>query len=304
MKIPYFPGCTLYNKARALDGSTRASLAALGVELAELPRWTCCGTVYPLDRENYMGMVAAARILACAAGEGEDRLLTVCSFCYNVLKRVNYEMQHNPEARQKLNNNLEEKYGGEVRVIHPLEICKEYVGFDTIRTRAGRKLKGLKVACYYGCLLVRPAPEIGLDDPENPTIMEGLVIALGAEAVEYPYKTTCCGSYQVLHEDILVKQRIRDILDSAVARGAEAIITSCPLCQFNLDRQQEKTAEQDADFRPVPILYFTQLLGVALELPWDNLGLELHYIDPRPLLLGTFPGNPVEKSRKQPGGSE
>ncbi|SHJ05135.1 CoB--CoM heterodisulfide reductase iron-sulfur subunit B family protein [Desulfofundulus thermosubterraneus] len=289
MKIPYFPGCTLYNKARGLDNSTRASLAALGVELAELPQWTCCGTVFPLARDNYMGMVAAARILAGVAGEGEDRLLTVCSFCYNVLKRVNYEMQHNLEARQKLNDYLEENYGGEIQVVHPLEICKEDVGFNAIQAKTSRNLKGLKVACYYGCMLVRPALEMGFDDPENPTIMEEMVAALGAEVVEYPHKTTCCGSYQVLHENDLVRQRVRDILNSAVAKGAEAIITSCPLCQFNLDWLQEKILELNTGFRQIPVLYFTQLLGVALELPRESLGLEQHYVDPRPLLLGAMP---------------
>ncbi len=286
MRVPYFPGCTLHSKAKGLDYSTRASLAALGVELTELSHWTCCGTVFPLAQDNYIGMVAAARILANAAKEEGGRLVTVCSFCYNVLKRVNYVIQNNSEARQKLNDYLEENYTGEIQPVHPLEICKEHVGFNVIRNKAARSLKGLKVACYYGCMLVRPAAEMNFDDPENPTIMEGLVTALGAEVVEYPNKITCCGSYQVLHDNALVMQRVEDILNSAITKGAEAIITSCPLCQFNLDWLQEKILQKNAGFRQIPVLYFTQLLGLALELPQESLGLDQHYVDPRPLLVG------------------
>lgn len=286
MRMTYFPGCTLYNKARELDNTTRASLAALGIELNELPEWTCCGTVFPLARDNYMGMVAAARILANASKEEGCRLVTVCSLCYNVLKRVNQVIKNNLEARKKLNDFLEENYTGETLIVHPLEICRDNVGFDVIKEKITRSLKGLKVACYYGCALVRPASEMNFDDPENPGIMDDLVRALGAETVEHPNKTTCCGSYQVLHDDSLVMQRVRDILGSAADRGAQAIVTSCPLCQSNLDRLQEKILQEDACFRLIPVLYFTQLLVAALEIPRESLGLEQHCVDPGPLFQG------------------
>lgn len=286
MRIPYFPGCTLYTRAKGLDNSTRASLTALGVELVELPQWTCCGTVFPLAQDNYIGMVAAARILANAARAGDGRLVTVCSFCYNVLKRVNYAIQNNPEAKDKLNDYLEENYAGETRLVHPLEILRDEVGFAALQSKAPGKLKGLKVACYYGCMLVRPASEMGFGDPENPLVMEEMVSALGAGPVDFSAKTKCCGSYQLLSTSDLVMTRVRELLNSATVQGAEVIITSCPLCQFNLDRMQEKIAWEDAGFSPIPVLYFTQLLGAALELPAENLGLEQHYVDPRPVLLG------------------
>ncbi|WP_027717883.1 CoB--CoM heterodisulfide reductase iron-sulfur subunit B family protein [Desulfovirgula thermocuniculi] len=284
MEMPYFPGCTLYRKAENLDASTRSSLAALGVKLIELPRWTCCGAVVPLARDNYMGMVAAARILADAAKMGKT-LATVCSFCYNVLKQVNYVMQRDPEARQKLNNYLEEGYRGEVRVIHALEICRQNPSLRAAKDRGSGYLRGLKVACYYGCTLLRPAA-VALDDAENPAVMEEMVAVLGAEAVAYPLRTACCGSYQVLHEGALVAQKVREIIASASAAGAEVIITSCPLCQFNLDWWQERFSREDGGFRPVPVLYFTQLLGMALGVPPGDLGLERHLVDPRPLLSG------------------
>lgn len=286
MSIPYFPGCTLYVKARGLDYSTRATLAALGLELAELPEWTCCGTVFPLAQDNYMGMVASARILANAAREGDGRLVTVCSFCYNVLKRVNFAIKNSDEARIKLNEYLEKNYHGELSVVHPLELLRDDIGFNSLRNRVSGKLKGMKLACYYGCTLSRPAEEMGFGDPENPTIMEEFVEALGAEPVDFPYKTKCCGSYQVLNNYELVAGRAKQILKAASVRDSQAIITSCPLCQFNLDRLQDGFAGEEGSFFKIPVLYFTQLLGVALEIPEYELGLDTHFVDSKLLLQG------------------
>ncbi|SFH02535.1 heterodisulfide reductase subunit B [Desulfotomaculum arcticum] len=274
MKIPYFPGCTLYNKASRLDNSTRASLAALGVELVELPQWTCCGAVFPLAGDNYMEMVAPARILADAAKEG-DRLATVCSFCFNILKRVNHTMQNDTVVREKLNNYLETDYQGEVRVQHPLQILKNDIGIDIIKGKIVRNLTGLKVACYYGCMLVRPFAELDLDNPENPMIMDELFISLGAEVIDHPNKTTCCGSYQVLNNECLTTNRGLDIIKGAAANGADIIVTTCPLCQFNLDRSQQKAKANENSYRKIPIIYFTELLGTALDLPVNSEFIKL-----------------------------
>lgn len=274
MKMPYYPGCTLSSKAKALDNSTRGSMAVLGIELTELPRWTCCGTTFPLAQDNYMGMVAAARILASTAGEGGRELVTICSFCYNVLKRVNHIIRYNSEARQKLNAYLEEDYDGEVSLVHPLEICKNHLGFDVISGMVRRRLTGLKVACYYGCMLVRPASEMEFDAPDNPNIMEGLVAALGAEAVNFPQRIACCGSYQVLRDNALVMARVRDIIGNAAMSGAEVVVTSCPLCQFNLDWTQDKILSENSGYRKIPVIYFTQLLGLALDLPREDTSLD------------------------------
>lgn len=272
MSIPYFPGCTLHVKAKALDDSTRAALAALGLKLSGLPEWTCCGTVFPLARNNYIGMVASARILANAAKQGDGRLVTVCSFCYHVLKRTNHAVRNSDEARTKLNEYLEEDYDGQLRVLHPLELLREEVGFGALRHRAGAGLKGTRVACYYGCMLSRPAAEMDFGDPEDPAVMEEFVAALGGEPVDFPWNTKCCGSYQVLNEQELVGGRVKDIFQAATAGGAQVIITSCPLCQYNLEAHSE--AENHSG---VPVLYFTQLLGIALEIPIDKLGLAGRY---------------------------
>jgi heterodisulfide reductase subunit B len=279
MSIPYFPGCTLHVKAKDLDDSTRAALAALGLELTELPEWTCCGAVFPLAQDNYMGMVAAARILANAAKLGDGRLVTVCSFCYHVLKRVNFAFRNRTEARNKLNEYLEEHYNGEVTLLHPLELIRDDVGFDVLQDRVYRRLKGLKVACYYGCTLSRPAEEMGFGEPENPTIMEELVAALGAEPVGFSWKTKCCGSYQVLNNAALAADRAQAVLEAASRQGAHVIITSCPLCRYNLERLPVGAAGKGESEARLPVLYFTQLLGIALQLPATTLGLDSHYLD-------------------------
>lgn len=205
-------------------------------------------------------------------------MVTICSFCYNVMKRVNHIIRYNSQARQKLNAYLEEDYNGEVSIVHPLEICKNHLGFDAISGMVRRRLTGLKVACYYGCMLVRPASEMEFDAPDNPTIMEGLVAALGAEAVNYPQRTACCGSYQVLRDNALVMERVRDIIDNAVSRGAEVVVTSCPLCQFNLDWMQDTILRENRGYRKIPVTYFTQLLGLALDLPLEDTGVDIKNI--------------------------
>jgi len=283
MQILYFPGCTLSTKAKGLDITTREALAALGVHLCELPRWTCCGTVFPLAQDNYIQMVAAARLLATSASLGENRLVTVCSFCYHVLKRVNHAIKNNREAKEKINNYLEENYSGEVQPVHPLEIIRNDYGFNRLREKLGDSLKGLRVACYYGCMLVRPPGEMNFGNPDNPTIMEEFIAALGGVPVDFASKTKCCGSYQILNTPDLVANRTKEILASAAASGAQAIITSCPLCQFNLDRQQEKVADKK-NFRQIPVLYFTQLLAAVFKVPLDKMGIEEHYVDPRAVL--------------------
>ncbi len=284
MSIPYFPGCTLHTKARGLDSSTRESLAALGLELTELPEWTCCGTVFPLARDNYMGMVGAARILANAAKQGDGRLVTVCAFCFNVLKRVNYAMQNDRETRQKLNDYLEEDYAGETKILHPLEIIRDELGFEALKDKAGGKLKGMKVACYYGCMLTRPAEEMAFGDSESPAVMDEMARAIGLDPVLFPQKTKCCGSYQLLKTQELVLAKAREIIEAARQRGARTVVTSCPLCQFNLDWMQESIAREDGGFVKMPVLYFTQLLGLALGVPVEKLGFDQHYVDPAVLL--------------------
>jgi heterodisulfide reductase subunit B len=165
-----------------------------------------------------------------------------------------------------------------------LEVLRDDLGFDALQERVTSPLDGLRVAPYYGCLLLRPQDEIGLDDPDEPTILHSMLSSLGCEVVDFAYKTECCGSYLTVSAADTVEELTHAILDSALSEGAELLVTSCPLCQFNLDYRQEGIARKHSGFSPLPILYFTQLLGIALGLNSTEYGFEEHYVDPRPLL--------------------
>lgn len=282
--IPYFPGCTLKQKAAGFDRSAREVMAALGVELAELKSWNCCGATFPLSTENLLELTGPTRILAAARTEG-PALAVACATCYNVLKRTNLVLQSDEEKREKIGFFIESDYAGDVEVLHLIELLQREGGPARLQQAVQRPLTGLRVAAYYGCLLLRPADEVGFDDPEHPILLDGLIAATGATPVAYPHRGECCGGYlAVSSEEAAVAASYR-VLEAAVAAGADLVVTSCPLCQFNLDRRQAAMAQAHAGFRALPVLYFTQLLGLALGSDGAGYLLDRHYVDPRPLLI-------------------
>jgi heterodisulfide reductase subunit B len=286
MKVSYYPGCTLKSNAKNFEDSTLCALRELGIDVQELPRWNCCGTVYSLTTDDLMRHLASVRNLIRVKEEGADSVMTLCAMCYNTLKRVNERIKADPESLQKIHKFMDEEkiaYQGDVKVRHLLELLKEDVKFETIGQKVQKPLGGLRVASYYGCLLVRPK-EIGLDEMENPTILDDLAVVLGAEAIDFPYKTECCGAYQTVDKPEIVADRTYQILTAAQSRGAEIVSVSCPLCAFNLDHRQKETAKKYSGFKSIPILYFTQLLAIAMGCREKDLRLDLHYVNPGPLL--------------------
>ncbi len=284
MGIPYYPGCTLSTKAKNYDRSGRAVAAALGMELVELPEWQCCGATFPLATDNSLALIAPTRILYQAEQAGEQ-VATLCAICYHVLKRTQTTLKRDVDMRERIGWFTEQEYQGRVEVVHLLGLLRDSLGWAALQERVTRPLKGLRVAPYYGCLLLRPYAEIGLDDPEAPTIMHDLLRALGAEVVDFPYSIECCGSYLTVKEPQISTALSQDIVASARQHGAQAVITACPLCQFNLDYPQRET-EYGRTGDEIPVLYFTQLMAVALGLPPEDWGLEGHYVDFRPLVDG------------------
>jgi len=286
MKISYYPGCTLKANAKNFEDSTLCSLAKLGIEVAELPRWNCCGTVYSLATDDLIHHVAPVRNLIFSKEAKADALLTLCAMCYNTLKRANERVKKNAEDRDNINRFMDAEglaYEGDVKVLHLLELLRDVITFENVAKKAVRPLTGLKVASYYGCLLVRPK-EIGLDNVENPQVLENLMTALGAQSLDFPYKTECCGAYQTVDNPGIVAERTYKILSSARGRGADVVAVSCPLCAFNLDNRQRETSDLYPDFKKMPILYFSQLLGIALGCPEEALRFDLHDVDPKPVL--------------------
>jgi heterodisulfide reductase subunit B len=283
MNYPYFPGCTLYTKGKSFDEAGKRAGEKLGFTLAELPYWTCCGASFPLAEDYDMALASPTRVLSRARKEGE-KVVTLCAVCHNVLKRTNHVMKTNETRRVKVTDFIQEPYEGDLDVIHYLEVLRDDVGFESLKSKVVKPLQGLKVAPFYGCLLLRPKAEMQMDDPDNPRIFEDLLRALGAEPVDFPMKTECCGAFQVVHSDDMATRCSREIIESAKRRGAELLVTACPLCQFNLEDRQAEMAAAEQGFKGLPVLYFTQLLALALGDSSETLDVTKHHTDPRPVL--------------------
>ena len=284
MGTPYFPGCTLSTKAKNFDQSGRAVAEALGLPLDELPDWQCCGATFPLAVDNTMALVAPARILIQAEQIHADKVTTLCAICYNVLKRTETTLRKHPEQLDRINwfvstdeTTAGQTYSGKVQVTHFLQQLRDDLGWKALGEKVTQPLKGLKIAPYYGCLLLRPPAEIGLDDPDAPIILADLITALGAEPVDWPFKGECCGSYLAVNKPEVPTALSGTIVESAAKHGAQAIVTACPLCQYNLDVKQKGLS------RGVPVVYFTQLVAVALGLGDEARALDGHYVNPAPL---------------------
>ncbi len=256
MKYTYYPGCTLRTKAKDLDAYARKSALALGFELEEVSEWQCCGGVYPLGSDEIATKLSSVRVLNEAKEKGQD-LVTLCSACHHVIKRVNDDMKNVLDIQTRANNymKLAEPYKGETNVLHFLEVLRDRVGFDNLKKMVTNPLTGKKIGAYYGCLLLRPNDILAFDNPENPTIIEDFIKAIGATPVVYPYRNECCGGYISLKEKDMAKSMCDTIVESAKGFGAEMLITACPLCMYNLNKNS---------VGDMPVYYFTELLAEAL----------------------------------------
>jgi heterodisulfide reductase subunit B2 len=266
MKLRYYPGCTLKTKAANLELAALASLRALGLECEELERWNCCGAVFSLSTDDLIHHVAPVRNLIRAKEAGADAVVTLCSQCYNTLARANRLVQTDEEKRKTLNLFMDEEidYAGEVKVLHFLELLRDEVGWERLRQKVKVPLTGLRAAPFYGCALVRPE-EVSLLEPGG-RILEELLEALGATVVDFPASTECCGAYQVIANPAAASTRAATVLAAAGRAGAETMVLSCPLCEYNLGGRQEEVRAAVPGTPAISTVYFTQLLAIALGL--------------------------------------
>ncbi len=254
MKVSYFPGCTLKTKAKDLDLYARKCAEVLGVTLEEIENWQCCGGAFTTSTDEIATKLSSVRALKEAKDKNQP-LVTVCSACHNVIKQTNNAMQTNQTFASRVNNYMAENpYQGETEVLHYLELLRDKVGFETLKEKVVKPLTGKKVACYYGCLLLRPGKVMAMDDVENPTIMENMIKALGGEPIVFAYRNECCGGYIAMEDKASAKAKSQKIMQNAKDKGAEVIVTACPLCMYNLNKN-------GAD---IPVIYFTDLLAEAL----------------------------------------
>jgi len=284
MKLAYYPGCTLKTKAANLEEAAMASLRSLCVEFTELDRWNCCGAVFNLADDDLIHHVAPVRNLVRVAEGDFDTVVTICSQCYNTLARANIVMRTDEEKRDTINRFMDEEpdYTGNVDVLHYLAVLRDHVGWDALRAAVKVPLDGLKVAAFYGCTLVRPE-EVSIDGP-HPELLEQFVRALGAEPVPFAAATECCGSYQMLAHPEAGMERAGKVIAAANRASADALILSCPMCEYNLGTRQGQIVDHVGGLDEGPTFYSTQLRAVARGLEPELWRLDLNGAAARQLL--------------------
>jgi heterodisulfide reductase subunit B len=279
MEYLYYPGCSLESAGRQYGESLRAVFRVLGVGLKELEDWNCCGATMYMSISETTSLAISARNLALASQNGGRDLIAPCSACYTVLLKTNRFLRETPELKEKVDRLLGEaglSYQLDVGVRHPLDVLVNDVGIEAVAAAVKRRLEGVSFASYYGCQIVRP--ERGFDDSEFPSTMDRLFERLGARSVDFPLKTRCCGGMLMTTFPDVCLALVRDLLECAVENGADCIITTCPMCQVNVEAYQKGVNKKFATAFDIPVLFFTQLLGLALGCSERELGLQRNLV--------------------------
>ncbi len=281
MTYAFFPGCSLDGAAKDFRSSTLAVASKLGLDLPELKDWICCGSTAAHSSDPLLADALPAKSLSAAGGA---TVAVACAACYSRLKTANHHIVADAALRARVAQVVGRDYDGQTQVLHLLEILVRDVGLARVAAAIRRPLAGLKVACYYGCLLARPPEITGFDDPENPTLMDRLLETAGATPIEWPHKTECCGAGFSITDPGIVLELSNRILLMAQAAGADCIATACPLCQLNLDMRQKDIEARSGRRYNLPVFYFTQLLGLAMGCRADELSLGSLVVEPKALL--------------------
>lgn len=276
MKLAYYPGCSLESTAREYDRSSRAVCRELGVSLEEIRDWNCCGSTSAHNLNHLLAAALAARNIALAQKAVLD-VVVPCAACFARLRKADYLLRQGGGIKEELEDLVEFKYTGQVAVISLLEAIAGRVGLERIREKVTRPLKGLKLVCYYGCLMVRPPEVRGFDRVEHPEMLDRLMEALGADVRQWSYKTECCGAGLSLTKSGVVEGLVERLTAAARAAGAKALVTACPLCQSNLEMRQNGADR-------LPSFYFTELMGVAMGLQEAGKWLAMHLNSPKQLI--------------------
>jgi heterodisulfide reductase subunit B len=271
MKYSYFPGCSLETVAKSYDISARITAKKLGMELVELEDWNCCGATAYFHIDEILAHTLCARNLAMAERAGLD-VVVPCSACYKNMQETSSQLKKDAELREHINLALNEdglEFSGRARVRHLVDVFTEDVGLQDMRKHVVNPLKGVRVAPYYGCQMLRP--NMGRENIERPEFLENLISATGAEAVDYPLKTACCGGSLIATKNPIALGMVKNLLKCAVDKSADFIATTCPLCQLNLECYQKQVNRKYGTDFSIPVLYFTQVLGLALGIPKGDL---------------------------------
>jgi len=283
MKLGYYPGCSLTGTAKEFDYSLKEVFKVLKVNLDELDDWSCCGASSAHVTSHLLSVALPARNLVLARKQGYDDLLAPCAACYSRLVASQRELKLDERVRTKVEDLIEDKVVHNLKIYNLIQIFKE-IGLPKIKEAKVFDISGIKAACYYGCLMVRPNEIANPDDMENPLDMEEIIHAAGGKSVQWNYKVECCGAgHSIAHTDI-VEKLSKNIIDDASRHFADVIVVACPMCHSNLDMRQKNIIDHFPGHKVVPILYLSQLLGLAFGIDGKSLGLGQHYINTDALL--------------------
>lgn len=278
--VAYYPGCSLHSTAPELNTSTKAVCQALGLKLIEPEGWVCCGSSAAHRSDHEAALRLPMENLSLIEQSGFGEVTMPCAACFSRHKTAQYEIRHDEEHKAEADKAVGYVYEDTVRVSTTIDAILEHVGLEQVTAGVQQPLKGLRVVCYYGCLLTRPPEVTEAEHPENPVNMDKLVAALGTEVLDWSYKTVCCGATHSLTRPDIVLKLSGNLIAHAREAGAEAMVIACPLCHTNLDARQFQMKLDEA----MPVLYFTQLMALAFGLPQKAAALDKNLIDPRPLL--------------------
>ncbi len=279
MRYAYYPGCSLHSTAKEYDYSLRAVCARLGIELVEIKGWFCCGSSPAHSVSSLLALALPLGNLMLVPKMGLQEVVVPCLACFSRFKSALYNLENEPKLREEMEQVLKESWSDSVKVYHPLQLLSEESQLANISSLVKRELAGLKVVCYYGCLLTRPPKVTQFDTCEYPESMDRVLRALGITTLDWSYKTDCCGgSFALTRTDIVLKLSY-DILEGAKSVGADVIAVACPLCHTNLDTRQEEIERTYGTEYKLPILYFTQLMGISFGLSPRELLLEKHFVN-------------------------
>lgn len=279
MKIGYYPGCSLSGTGKEYDLSIRKILEKLDIELDELNDWSCCGATSAHATNHFLSIGLSAQNLFQAQKQNLSELFAPCAACYNRMVVANHEFNRKTETAKRLSELNKANLDGTINILNIIQLLQK-AGLDNISAKTKMNMKGIKAACYYGCLLVRPFNITKFDDAEQPTSMEKIISAVGAEPVDWNYKVECCGgAHSIAHKEIVVDLS-KKIIDDAVKHGANVIIVACPMCHSNLDMRQRAMK----DVTTIPVLYLSEFVGLAMGIDSKELGMNLHFTKTEPIL--------------------
>jgi heterodisulfide reductase subunit B len=280
MEIAYYPGCTLHASSQIYDTQTKLVLGEMGINLNELEDWNCCGATSASKTDDFLSVAMPARNLGIADESGLSELVIPCSACYSRMLVAQHRLASNHRLKDEINAELSKKVKGNIRIMSILEVLVPKAESGEIAEKATKQLKGLEPACYYGCLQTRFPYDVPVpDDVENPQGMEIVLKTLGAKPLDWSYKTDCCGASATVNDTDTALLLMSKIFKDAIARGANCFVTTCPMCQLNLDAYQEQMSQKYDIDRSMPVYFITELIGVAMGKSPEELQIDRHFVD-------------------------